>query len=93
MSVIMQQYTVPASNTVACFQIPPGYFYATMYNLGAQSIYLSTSAVNATPTSGLVLHTVPTTFQGSMTSKGALVFATTGNSTAASFNLMMITDQ
>lgn len=92
MSVIMTQYTVPASSTVPVFQIPPGLFSATMYNLGTQAVYLGTSP-NVTTGNGLVLHTVPTTFQGAMTSRAAMVYATTGGASAGVINLLMITDQ
>lgn len=93
MAVIMQQFTV-TSATAAIFNIPPGYFYASMYNSAANTAvtaYLGTSP-GVSATNGMVMHSVPTSFQGSMTSKGALVYGFATGGTAI-LNLLMITDQ
>jgi hypothetical protein len=89
---ILTQVTVPANATVPVFMIPPGYFSATIYSTAASSVFLGTSTA-VTATNGYVVHTVPTSFNGAMTSKANQVYAANPSGGAVTFNLFMITDQ
>lgn len=87
--LIMGQYTVTTS-TVPIFTVPPGPCAVTMYNTNAQTVWLGTSTA-VTVNNGLVLHTVPTSFQSFMTSKGSQIYGFA--SVATSINVVIVTDQ
>ena len=89
MTLIMGQFTVTTS-TVPIFQVPPGACSITMYNTTATNVWLGTSTA-VTSTNGLVMHTIPTSFQNFMTSKGAQIYGFA--SAATSINIIIATDQ
>ena len=91
MAFIMGSATVPASNTVPVFTVPPSFCQVTFYNLGAQAVYLGTSSAGTTA-NGFTCHSIPTTFQTFTGSKGAQFWGTTGNGTAASVQFLIVTD-
>jgi hypothetical protein len=89
---ILTQINVPANSTVPVFMIPPGYFSATIYSTAASTVFLGISTA-VTASNGYAVHTVPTSFNGAMTSKANQVYAANSTGAAATFNLFMITDQ
>ena len=91
MTFIMGNATVPASNTVPVFTVPPSYCAVTFYNLNAQAVFLGTSSVGTTA-NGFQCHSIPTAFQTFIGSKGATFWGTTGNATASSVQFIITTD-
>lgn len=89
---IMGQSTVPASNTVPLFQIPPGLVNVTIYNVNtaATNVYIGTTA-KVTSTDGMVCHSIPTSFFGYMGSSGIMLYGTTGGAVASSINYVIST--
>lgn len=87
----MGQANVPGSSTVPIFTVPPSYSAVTFYSLSVQTTYIGTSTA-LTTSNGMVCHSIPTSFNGFMGSKGATFYATTGNSTAATVNYIISTD-
>jgi hypothetical protein len=92
MTLIMGQATVPSNSTVPLFQIPPGFVSVTMYNINTSTVFLGTSA-SVSPTNGLVMHSVPTSFTGSMTSKAAMIYGANTAGTGTSINYIIDSDQ
>lgn len=92
MAVVIGQMSIPGSATVPAFTIPSGPCSVTWYSLSVQAIFLGTSN-QVSSVNGLNCHSVPTSMQGYMTSKGSQIWATTGNATAATLNYAIITDQ
>jgi len=91
-AVEIGQWSVPASNTVAIFTIPPGPVSVTFWNVGAQNIYIGASTLVST-TNGLACHSIPTSFNTWPFSKGQQLFATTGNATAGTIQYIVSTGQ
>lgn len=87
----MGNATVPASNTVALFTLPPSYCAATFYNLNAQAVFIGTSSAGTT-VNGFQCHSIPTSINSYMGSKGATFWGTTGNATASSVQFIIVTD-
>ena len=87
----MGQATVPASSTVAVFTVPPSSCAVTFYNLSAATVYLGTSTA-VTTSSGLQCHSIPTSFTTFVGGRGTVFYGTTGSSTAASVNYLIVTD-
>ena len=88
----MGQATVPASNTVAIFTVPPSYCSVTFYNINtAATAYIGTSTA-VSSTNGLVCHSIPVSFQTFIGSKGATFYATSGGATATSVNYVIATN-
>jgi hypothetical protein len=90
-AIIMGQATVPASNTVPIFTVPPSYSAVTFYSLSAQATYIGTSTA-VTTSNGMVCHSLPTSFNAFIGSKGVTFYATTGNATAATVNYIISTN-
>ena len=91
MSIILGNATVPSSSTVAVFRLPPGYANVTVYQpTTPQAVYIGTSNAVAT-TNGLLLQNTPFNMETYSGSSGAAIWATTGNSTASSFNYIIST--
>jgi hypothetical protein len=86
------QATVPASNTVPLFQVPPGWCNVTIYNVNtaATSVYLGSNS-KVSPADGIICHSVPTSFFGYMGSSGIMVWGTTGGTIASSVNYLIST--
>jgi hypothetical protein len=84
-------WAVPASSTVPVFFIPP-LSNITLYNIGAQQVYLGTSA-QVSAANGLVCHSIPTTFFTHVGSRGTQVYATTGNATPGTVNYLLVTSE
>jgi hypothetical protein len=88
----MGQSTVPASNTVPLFQVPPGLCNVTIYNVNtaATSVYIGPSS-KVSAASGFVCHSIPTSFFGYMGSSGVMLYGTTGGAVASSINYIIST--
>ena len=94
MAVVMGNATVPSSNTVALFQVPPGLSNVTIFNnnTAATNVYLGTSK-SVSASNGLVCHSLPTNFNGYVGSAGCTIYATTGGAVASSLNYIVSTGQ
>lgn len=91
MSLIIGKATVPSSSTVAVFFMPPGYSNMTLYQqTQAQAVYVGTSA-HVAATSGMPVSNTPVNTETYIGSAGAMMYATTGNGTASSFNYILST--
>jgi hypothetical protein len=90
--------TVPASTIgTFLFSVPAGWCNVTFYNLGSQTVYLGTgtqsTSLGGTSPSGLQCHSIPTTINNYLTSKGANIYGATAGtaSTYASILNYIIT--
>lgn len=92
MSYVMGTVTVPGSSTVAAFIVPPGYFNMTVYQPSqAQQVFVGTSSRVST-SNGMPITSTPISCDGVLGTGGPTTyFATTGNSTAATFCYMIAT--
>jgi hypothetical protein len=90
MPVIMQQFSVGTS-TVPIFTIPPGSFSCSLFAGTAATVYLG-MGTGVTTTNGYVVPNSPAQFGGFLTTRGGQVYGF-GSSTAATLNLIMVTDQ
>jgi hypothetical protein len=90
MSVLMGQATVPANSTTAVFTIPPGTVNTTMWQSlpMTSQVYIGTS-VNVSTTNGTPISATPINMESYVSSKGATIYATTGNATASSFQYII----
>lgn len=92
MPMIMGNATVPASSTVPVFTVPPSYCSVTFYNINtAAAVYLGTNSAGTT-TNGFQCHSIPTSFQTFIGSKGGTFWGTTGSATASSVQFIIVTD-
>ena len=92
MAFVMGNATVPASSTVPLFTVPPSSAAVTFYNLNtAATVYLGLSSAG-TSVNGFQCHSIPTSFQTFVGGKGATFWGTTGSSTAASVQFIVVTD-
>jgi hypothetical protein len=79
MSLYMGQWGV-STGTIATFNIPPGVYNITMYNISTlATIYMAlgtspTVAPNLTITNGLQLHSIPTTWNGYQGERGGTMW-------------------
>jgi hypothetical protein len=91
-AVVMGNATVPSSNTVAAFTVPPGLSNVTIFNnnTAATNVYVGTS-VKVSSSNGLVCHSLPTSFNAYPGSAGCTIYATTGGATASSLNYIIST--
>jgi hypothetical protein len=85
MSVIMGTANVPGNATVAVYSLPPGYANVCTYQpSNPQAVYKGTSA-NVSVANGLMVPVTPMNTETYTGSRGATIYATTGNATASSF--------
>jgi hypothetical protein len=83
-AITMGAATVPAGLTgTYLFTVPPSYCNVTFYNLAAASVWVGTSTA-VTAVNGMQCHSLPTTFQTFMGSKGATFYGTTGSTVSTS---------
>jgi len=86
MALNLGQISVGTAVT-AVLTVPPGTTSVLWYNLNtANTIYLGLSTA-VTSSNGLAVHSVPTSFQGAPTSKGATIY---GFSTPATTTLNFV---
>jgi len=91
-ALIMGQIQLAANASVQpAIYVPPGAVSVVLYSTVTPTTWLGTS-VNMSTANGLVMHTVPTSFNGWMTSKGTQLYALNAN-TASAFNYILLTDQ
>ena len=84
MAIIMGAATVPTGLTgTLLFTVPPSWCNVTFYNLATASVWIGTSTA-VTTANGLQCHSVPTTFETFMGSKGASFYGTTGSTVSTS---------
>jgi hypothetical protein len=92
----MGSATVPASTTgTYLFSVPPSFCNVTWYTLGAPTIYLGTgtagTTLGGTNPSGVQCHSIPTTINGYLGSKGASIYgATSGTASSLATTLQYI---
>ena len=93
--MIMGSATVPAGTTgTLLFNIPPSYCSVTFYNLATASVWVGTSTA-VTSANGLLCHSIPTSFQAFVGSKGGPLYGTTGstvNTSVATVQYIIVTD-
>jgi len=83
-SIAMGQAGIlPGTAATPLFMVPPGLCNVTFYNLSAASAWIGTSTA-VTSANGMQCHSVPTTFQGFMGSRGAMFYGTTGSTVSTS---------
>lgn len=92
MSLLMGQITVPGNSTVAVFSVPPGYSNGVFFQptAGTQAIYIGSSA-SVSSSNGQLLSVTPISQESYVGSRPQMVWATTGNATAATFFYMVST--
>jgi hypothetical protein len=94
----------PTSGTLATagtftFAIPPGPYNITVYNTGSATYYLGigTSSTTAPPglstTSGMVMHSLPTSWNGYQGASGGYLWVICSTTAASSFNYVLSTQQ
>ena len=88
----MGQVTVPNASTVPLFTIPSGLCNATFWNLSAANVYVGTSTA-VTAVNGLQCHSIPTSFNNYVSSKGATFYGANTAVTSAVVNFIIVTDQ
>ena len=89
MSVLMGSVTVPGNATTAVFTLPPGTVNTTMFQpAGLQSVWIGTS-VNVSTANSMMVPVTPISMESYVSSRGATVYATTGNATASSFQYII----
>jgi hypothetical protein len=83
-AIIVGAATVPAGTTgTLLFTVPPSWCNVTFYNLSAATVWIGTSTA-VTTANGLMCHSLPTSFQTFMASKGAPFYGTTGSTVSTS---------
>ena len=91
MAIITGTATVPSNSTVVTLNLPPGYSYLTLFQgAGSQSVWVGTSP-NVAATTGMLVPSTPLAAETYSGSKGATLYATTGNNTASSFSYILST--
>lgn len=85
MSYVMGTVSVPGSSTVTAFVVPPGYCNVVLYQPAqAQQVFVGSSS-RVSATNGMPVPSTPLNTETYVASAGATWFATTGNTTAATF--------
>ena len=92
MSYVLGQATAPSATTAALFTVPPGLCNVTFWTLGSPSLYIGTSTA-VTTANGLVCHSIPTSFNSYVGSRGATFYAANTSATSTSVNYIISTDQ
>lgn len=92
MALNMGQWTVAASATTSTLILPAGPYQLILYNTGANPLYMGTGQ-NVSPTNGLVMHSVPTSFQGFQASGVQKLWVANTAATGAGFNYVISTMQ
>lgn len=84
--------SVPGNATVPVFMIPAGMANATTFQLtpNAQSVYVGLSPFVST-TNGIAVTVTPGSEENYNSSRGVLIYATTGNATASTFSYLIST--
>lgn len=92
MTLLMGTASVPGNATVAVIAVPAGVANATIWQAtpNAQPVYIGLSP-NVTPTNGIAVTVTPGDAQNYNTSRGAIIYATTGNATASTFSYIVNT--
>jgi hypothetical protein len=96
----MGAVAVPASTTgTLLFNIPPSFCNVTFWSLNTQPTYLGTgtqsTSLGGTSPSGIQCHSIPTTINGYLGSKGASIYgatAGTASTYATTLNYIISTD-
>lgn len=90
--LLMGQATVPSNSTVAVLAIPAGVANATIWQRtpNAQPVYVGLSP-SVTPTNGIAVTVTPGDAFNYNSSRGTIIYATTGNATASSFSYLIST--
>lgn len=90
--IVVGNAVVPANSTVAVFVLPTGLANFTVYQpTTPQTVYIGTSP-NVSSTNGLPVPVTPSNTESYNSSGGGkLVYATTGNGTASTFQYIIST--
>lgn len=88
--------TVPSGTTAtALFTIPPSYCSLTFFNVSAATVWVGPSST-VTSANGMQCHSIPTTTQSFIGSRGATLYGTTGSTVStsvATVQYIIVTDQ
>lgn len=91
MAYVMGQVSV-VNSTAALFTIPSGLCNVTFWNVSAVNVYVGTSTA-VTTTNGLQCHSIPTSFNNYVSSKGATFYGANPTASTAVVNYIIVTDQ
>jgi hypothetical protein len=102
MGIQMGQWAVSGAAATAgtfTFEIPPGPYNMTLYNVNtAATFYMavgtsSTSMPNMSTSTGLVMHSIPTSFNGYQGASGGYLWVISSTTAASSFNYILSVQQ
>lgn len=95
MTYVMGQITVANSSTVALFSVPPGLCNATFWNssTSATNIVSVGTSTAVTGLNGLQCHSIPTSFNSYVSSRGATFYGANTSGTNGLINYILVTDQ
>lgn len=86
--LVIGQAAVPANATVAVFSLPPGLSNFTVYQPGTpQAVYIGGTAVSSA--NGMLVPVTPLNQENYSSGRGTTIYATTGNSTASTFQYII----
>lgn len=81
-----------AANTLPLFTVPAGLCNVTFWNVSAVNVYVGTST-SVTTTNGLQCHSIPTSFNNYVSSRGATFYGANPTASTAVVNFIIVTDQ
>jgi hypothetical protein len=96
----MGQWNVAGTvgTTVCTLNIPPGVYNMTVYNTGAATFYMGVGTSSTTPppglttVSGMVMHSIPTSWNGYQGASGGFLWVIASAAPSA-FNYVLDTQQ
>lgn len=87
--ITMGQASIPANSTVAVFFLPPGYCNYTIYQPTTPQVVYIGPGTALTTANGLPVTPTPIVSENYSTGRGTMIYATTGNATASTFQYII----
>jgi hypothetical protein len=88
--------TVPSASTVPVFTVPPGFCNIVFWTISTPTVFIGTSpsvSGTAATTTAITCHSVPTSFESYLTSKGVTFYGANTANTGASVQFVLSSDQ
>ena len=95
MAYVMGQVTVASGSTVPLFTVPPSLCNVTFWNssTSATNIVSVGTSTAVTSANGLQCHSIPTSFNSYVSSRGATFYGANTSGTNGLINYVIVTDQ
>ncbi len=87
--ITMGHASVPGNATVAVFMLPPGYCNYSVYQPATPQVVYVGPGTAVSATSGIPVMSTPLNSENFSMGRGTMIYATTGNATASTFQYII----